>query len=207
MPNDTLTSAGKRDLVIQTGIQIIPYVGGSLCTIYFGTKQEKRFRRLESFYAELAEDLKQIKVAIPPIKQRDAPFLEAIMESLHDKVESEPTLEKRRFFKNYLINTLRHPESANFDERKYFLDALNDMTILECKILMLVSISTSLKIQEIQIPQTEKYAVIGSIGRLKSRGFVFSIQNDFQIGIDNSVHETAYISSFGQRFYSFCLEV
>lgn len=206
MPNDDLNIAEKRDLVIQAGIQIIPYVGGSLCTLYFGTKQEKRFKRLESFYAELAEDLKLIKGAIPPIEEHDAPLLEAIMESLHDKVESEPTLEKRRLFKNYLINTLQYPESANFDERKYFLDTLDDMTVLECEVLMLVSTSAPLEIREIRVHQTEQYAIIGSIGRLKSRGFVFSIQNNFEIGIDNSLHETAHISSFGQRFHSFCLE-
>jgi len=206
VPNDDLNIAEKRDLVIQAGIQIIPYVGGSLCTLYFGTKQEKRFKRLESFYAELAEDLKLIKGAIPPIEEHDAPLLEAIMESLHDKVESEPTLEKRRLFKNYLINTLQYPESANFDERKYFLDTLDDMTVLECEVLMLVSTSAPLEIREIRVHQTEQYAIIGSIGRLKSRGFVFSIQNNFEIGIDNSLHETAHISSFGQRFHSFCLE-
>ena len=121
MADGTLTGAEKRDLAIQTGMQLIPYVGGSLCTLYFGTKQEKRFKRIESFYTELAQELTQVKAALPPIEQQDAPALEAIMESLHDKVESEPTVEKRQFFKNYLKNTLRLPVSGNFDERKYFL--------------------------------------------------------------------------------------
>ena len=57
--DDDLKGAEKRDLAIQTGLQLIPYVGGSLCTLYFGTKQEKRFKRIESFYRELAEELSQ----------------------------------------------------------------------------------------------------------------------------------------------------
>lgn len=39
-----------KDIVIEAIIQTIPYVGGALSTLYFGHKQEKRFKRLETFY-------------------------------------------------------------------------------------------------------------------------------------------------------------
>ncbi|MDQ1119118.1 MULTISPECIES: hypothetical protein [Pseudoxanthomonas] len=208
MADDTLNGKEKRDLAIQTGIQLIPYVGGSLCTLYFGTKQEKRFKRIESFYTELAEELKQLKDAIPPIEQQDAPALEAIMESLHEKVETEPTNEKRQFFKNYLKHTLLQPVAGNFDERKYFLNALDEMSLLECELLAFVNGSARVQVGTLQKPGAEQYAIVGAIGRLKARGFLITSQNSFAIGggADNSLQEIAQVSPFGRRFHNFCLE-
>ena len=205
---DDLKGAEKRDLAIQAGLQLIPYVGGALCTLYFGTKQEKRFKRLESFYAELAEELKQVKGAIPPVEKQDAPALEAIMESLHDKVEAEPTAEKRQFFKNYLRHTLLHPVAGNVDERKYFLTALDEMSLLECELLAFINGSAQVQVGTLNKPGTEQYAIVGAIGRLKARGFLIAYQGSFAVGggADNSLQEIVQVSPFGKRFHNFCLE-
>ncbi|MBU0590060.1 MAG: hypothetical protein KJ852_05860 [Gammaproteobacteria bacterium] len=207
MADDGLKGAEKRDLTIQAGLQLIPYVGGSLCTLYFGTKQEKRFKRIESFYDELAAELRQVKDAIPPVEQQDAPALEAIMESLHDKVEAEPTAEKRQFFKNYLKHTLLQPVSGNFDERKFFLSALDEMSLLECELLALINSSGQLQVGAMQKPGIEQYAIVGAVGRIKARGFLIASQGLFAVGgADNSLHEIVQVSPFGSSFHNFCLE-
>lgn len=203
-----LTNADKRDLVIQAGMQLVPYVGGSLSSLYFGAKQEKRFKRLESFYQEIASEVEKMKGTISSIDKQDPVALEAIIESLHEKVEAEPTQEKREFFKNYFKNTLRNPIAGNFDERKYFLDSLGDMTLLECDLLAFVnSQPTPIQVGTIQKPGTDKYAIVGAIGRLKSRGFLTAAQGSFSVGggADNSLQEIVSISSFGKSFVSFCL--
>lgn len=203
-----LTSNDKRDLVIQAGMQLVPYVGGSLCSLYFGAKLEKRFKRLESFYQEIASDIEKIKDSISSVDRQDPVELEAIIESLHEKIEAEPTLEKKEFFKNYFKNTLKFPVAGNFDERKYFLDTLAEMTLLECELLAFINSQPgSLKVGDIQKPSTDKYAVVGAIGRLKSRGFLVATQDSFAIGggADNSLEEIVYVSSFGKSFIDFCL--
>ena len=203
-----LTSSDKRDLVIQAGMQLVPYVGGSLSSLYFGAKQEKRFKRLESFYQEVAAEIEKMKDSISSVDKQDPIALEAIIESLHEKVESEPTLEKREFFKNYFKNTLKFPVAGNFDERKYFLDALSEMTLLECELLVFIdSQPSSIEVGNIQKPSTDKYAVIGAVGRLKSRGFLVSTQGSFAVGggVDNSLQEIVSVSSFGKSFIAFCL--
>ena len=206
--NDSLNSTDKRDIVIQAGMQLIPYVGGSLCSLYYGVKQEKRFKRIESFYSELAQELSSLKQTIPPIEQQDAPALEAIMDSLHDKIEAEPTQAKRDLFKNYLKSTLRHPISGDFDERKFFLNSLDDMTLMECELLAFLNSSGPTQVGTIQKPGVEQYAVVGSIGRLKSRGFVLTTQLSFQVGggADNTLQEIAQVTPFGKHFHAFCLE-
>ena len=203
-----LTNSDKRDLVIQAGMQLVPYVGGSLSSLYFGAKQEKRFKRLESFYQEIASEMEKMKDSISSVDKQDPVALEAIIESLHEKVEAEPTLEKREFFKNYFKNTLKFPVAGNFDERKYFLDALSEMTLLECELLAFInSQPNSIQVGTIQKPGTDKYAVVGAIGRLKSRGFLTATQGSFAVGggADNSLQEIVSVSSFGKSFIAFCL--
>jgi len=203
-----LTNSDKRDLVIQAGMQLVPYVGGSLSSLYFGAKQEKRFKRLESFYEEIASEIGRMKDDISSIDKQDPIALEAIIESLHEKVEAEPTIEKREFFKNYFKNTLKYPVAGNFDERKYFLDALSEMTLLECAILAFVNSQASpIQVGNIQKSGTDKYAIVGAIGRLKSRGFLTATQGSFAVGggADNSLQEIVSVSSFGKSFINFCL--
>lgn len=37
------------DIAIDTGLQLIPGVGGAISSAYFGTKQAKQFKRIEKF--------------------------------------------------------------------------------------------------------------------------------------------------------------
>lgn len=46
----------NKEVILEALMQALPYVGGSLATLYFGHKQEKRFKRLEKFYEELKEE-------------------------------------------------------------------------------------------------------------------------------------------------------
>jgi len=207
--DEKLTGAEKRELVLQAGIQAIPYVGGSLATLYFGAKQERRFKRLESFYSELAGEISAISDQIASIEEQNAGALAAILEDLHEKVETEPTEEKRQFFKNYFKNTLRQPITTNFDKRKYYLDTLAEMTFLECEMLsLLCTQSGPTAVGGIQKPNTDQYAIVGAINRLKSYGFLMAFQGSFTIGggKDNVLQEQVQVSTFGKEFRDFCLE-
>jgi hypothetical protein len=204
-----LSNSDKRDLVIQAGMQLIPYIGEPLSTLYFGAKQEKRFKRLESFYQEVAAEIEKMKDTISSMNKQNPVELEAIIESLHEKIESEPTLKKRQFFKNYFKNTLKYPVAGNFDERKYFLDTLAEMSLLECDLLALINSQTkALQVGRLQKLGTDKYAIVGAIGRLKSRGFVTATQGSFAVGggADNSLQEIISVSSFGKAFIAFSLD-
>ena len=207
--SDKLKNSEIRDIVIQAGMELIPYIGGSMATVYFGTKQEKRFKRLETFYQELANEIEQIKEVIQPINKQNPIAFEALLESLHDKVEVEPTEEKRQFFRNYFKNTLKSPVIDNYDERKYFLDSLGDMSLLECEILAFIKIrQNETRVGVITKPGVEQYAIIGAIHQLKSRGFLVAMQGDFSIGHnnDNVLNEFLIISQFGRKFCTFCLD-
>lgn len=205
---DKITKKEQRDLVIQAGMQLVPYVGGSIASLYFGKKQEKRFKRLESFYQELAQEIKSMKDQIGTVDDQDPVLFEAVMDSLHEKVEEEPTIEKREFFKNYFKNTLKSPIGHNYDERKFFLDALADMSLLECEILAFIRTQPQrIQVGTINKPGIDQYAIVGAIGRLKSRGFLSATQGSFAVGGggDNTLREQVSITKFGNDFFDFCL--
>jgi hypothetical protein len=187
----------------------IPYVGGSLSAIYFGVKQERRFKRLESFYAQLANEVETMRDQVASVDQQNKVALEAILEELNEKVEVEPTEEKREFFKNYFKNTLRKPVTTDFDKRKYFLQTLSDMSLLECELLAFISVQPAIiSVGSIQKPGANQYAIVGAIGRLKSYGFLMSSQGSFAIGggQDNALQEQVQVSEFGKEFREFCLQ-
>ena len=79
--------SNRRDLFIQAGMQSIPYIGSQLATLIFGIKQERRLKRLETFFREFAEKVEDIKDRIAPLEAHDKEALAAIFEELTEKVE------------------------------------------------------------------------------------------------------------------------
>lgn len=75
-----------RDTIIEAVVQAIPYVGAPLATLYFGNKQEKRFRRLDKFYQELKEEMSKSPNVYKDITQHNPEELSAIIEELNENV-------------------------------------------------------------------------------------------------------------------------
>ncbi len=206
--DEHLSTPEKRDLVIQAGIQAIPYVGSTLATLYFGRKQELRFKRLETFYKEFTEEVSDLKERIASPEAHDREALAAIIEELNEKIEREPVQEKLEFLKAYLKNTLIHPVKCNYDERRFFLDTLASMSLLECELLCLLYKKAEMtRVKEIQKPGVDQYAIIGAISRLKTYGFLVSGQSSINIGggQDNILLEIVKVSDYGRHFCEFCL--
>ncbi len=216
-----MNAKDKFDLAIQAGLQLIPYgIGSAISNIYFGLKQERRFKRIERFYSEIAhelkslkdEDLNEIKIKIDLLSNYDKEAFAFILEDLNDKIEREFTSEKIVIFKRYLKNTLKDPVNGdNFDKRKFFLDSIASMTILECEILGYVYNKKGfIKVETIDKEGIDKYEILGAVNRLKSFGFImtyqfFYITPDDEKGAETGFSENIQISSLGREFCEFCL--
>lgn len=205
-----LTAKEKTLLGVQAAIQAIPYVGGSIATIYFGYKKEIRFKRLEAFYARFASEAEVFKDKIALIESHHKDKLIAIIEELNEKVEHETVKEKIDFLKNYFRSTLVNPiTDSNFDERQYFLNVLGSMTLLESEILKFLLNKNNIPTQiiDIKINDIDQYAIIGGVEKLKSYGFLESQTISVMIGTgqDNRLKEKVNLSDFGKKFYEFCI--
>lgn len=207
----TLTLKEKTQLGIQSIIQAIPYVGSSISTLYFGYKQEIKYKRLESYFKELTEEIEKIKNEIKPFKFQDREAFIFILENLSEKVEIEYDINKRKYFKNYFKSMLKEPiNKSNFNERRYFLDILGSMSILECEILKILIDKNNVftQIGDFKIKGVDLYVIIGAIEKLKSYGFLESRTTAFRIGTgqDNRLFAKVKLSEFGKNFFKFCIE-
>jgi len=197
-----------RETIIQSLVEAVPYVGGSLSTLYFGNKQKRQFARIQSFYEEIIIEVESIKDKIKNISDHNPDELSAIIEQLHEKIEQEPLLEKRVFYKNYFKNTLINPVNNNYDERKKFLDILANLSLLEAEMIRFLNQQIG-PIDSLSISKSgvETSITQGSIYNLKSWGLVNASLGSIALGgPSGGIHENIELSNFGKRFLNFCIE-
>lgn len=202
-----LNGREKFDLAVESGLQIIPYVGGALSTAYFGTKNEKRLKRIESFYKEFGERIEELEIKIPQIPEYKKEEIVEIIERLNEKIERESKDRKREYYKKYLANTLLNAERIDNDESVLFLDILEKITYLEIDMLNIVRSHSKARVGDIKATNIDKYAIVGAVGRLKSYGFLITETGNVTIGggVDNSLNEIISMSSYGEKFIRYCL--
>ena len=103
MEKEKVGAKDKLELVVNAGLQAIPYVGGPLATLYFGYKQEQRFQRVEKTLKEVADELQGIQ--IPSIDEHNKEELITLIDELTDKIEKEQLESKRILYKGFFIRT------------------------------------------------------------------------------------------------------
>lgn len=196
-------SSNRRELVIQAAIEAIPYVGGSLSTLYFGLKQEKRFERLESFYAEINKQIEGLKDCSLSVDGQNKDELVSLIEDLNEKVEQESRKQKITYLRNFLVTTLQNRLTNDFDERKHYLETLASMSLLECEVLaLLFNRNQPLQIRQINKPGISQYAVYGAISKIRSFGYLESRRGSFQMNgqQDEYLDDLVFLSDFGKQF-------
>lgn len=198
----------EKDILLEAVVQAIPYVGAPLATLYFGKKQEKRFRRLEKFYEELKEEMSKSHNVYKDISQHNPDELSAIIEELNEKVESEHLEFKCNLYKNYFKKTMIQPVDGNFDERKLFLDILSAVTPLQIEIIVFLAKKASVvPSNTISKQGVEQAVILGSVAQLKNYGLIESTVNSIVIDSSNgSINENITLSKFGIGFNNFCLQ-
>lgn len=194
--------------VLEAGMQLIPVVGGSLATFYFGEKQQREFNRLQAFYKELAEDVKNLQEK-PSLENQDEEKLAALIEKINNKVEKEVLREKVIYFKGFFKNILVYPVKADYDEKTFFLEAIDSMSLLEIDLLKVLSQQDAPPlVKDITKEGVEQYAVVGAVSRLRNFGFLELSSTTMTIGgeRDDRLTEKLKVSPFGKKFIAFCLD-
>ncbi|WP_152995547.1 MULTISPECIES: hypothetical protein [Exiguobacterium] len=205
-----MTGKQMFDVVLEAGLQLVPFAGGSLATLYFGSKQAKQFNRIEHFYKEFAEKVNALESEPTSLNEQQQEELTDLIDDVNEKVEREASEKKRKYLQNFLLHSLNTPTAQDFDTKKFFLDALGTCNELDLEIL--ASLSRNLPDQfmvvgSITKPGVEQYAIVGSIGRLKNLGFIYAITQGMTFGgnTDNSLSDAVTITPFGKQFVNYCL--
>ncbi|MBL4862773.1 MAG: hypothetical protein JKY09_07140 [Crocinitomicaceae bacterium] len=194
----------EKDTIIEAGLNAIPYVGGSLATLYYGSKNEKRFERLEKFYSDLKEEFEKRPNNTSNLLEHNPEDLENIISDLHDKVEKETSEEKMKYLRNFFISTIETPIRNDFDERKTFLDILNGMSVLECQLLNFLSKQKD-RIQIKNLTGANIYTLYGAVNKLISYGFLETRRGSFTMNgtQDENLDDLVFTSDYGNRFIDY----
>lgn len=206
--NEELSTTEKRDLVIQAGIEAIPYVGGPLSTLIFDGKQQLRLKRLEMFLDDLRLEVKAIENRIADIEEHDKEALSAIVEELTERVEHEQFSEKQEYFSIYFKNTLINPvNKTNYDERRFFLDTLGSISPLQIQILgILYKEDLWRDIRDIRIKGINTYMIAVAAIRLVSFGLLMSNGASGGYGdMREPINQAVKMTNCGRKFCEFCL--
>ena len=194
----------KRDTIIKAGINLIPYVGSSLATLYFDKKENNRFERLEQFYQEIKEELDENPIDNSNFDDHNKEQLENLIEDIHNKVELETRETKKRLLRNFFIETIKRPVLGDFDKRKTFLDILDRLSDLECQLLAFLSTHND-PIQIKNLTGTDIYILYSGVNKLISFGLLETRRGSYTMNgtQDENLDNLIFLSDYGKEFIEY----
>lgn len=208
MAEDKIGKKAGFEIALTSLAQLVPVVGPG-ASWWASYKQERTNRRIENVTQELAEELKRLKDEGVELSERAAASVATLVESTFDRVEAELNEEKIQFFKRFLKSTLNAPNPDDIDRKRMLLDELTSMSILECGIVAsLYKNPGFFPVGSFTGPfDIEIYTAVGTINRLKARGFIAARRGSFMMNgmQDEALSELVAISDYGRAFAKFCL--
>lgn len=205
MDENKISAKDKLELIVNAGLQAIPYIGGPLSTLYFGYKQEQRFQRVEQTLKEVASELQNCK--LPKIEEHNSEELMSLIDELTDRIEGERIELKRNLYKEYFKNILKTPTNGNYEERKLFLEVLSRITPLQIELFQFILKNPNVIDANISKPGIDISLIKSSILQLENYGLVIATLNSITLGGSQSgMPMNLLASEFGKRFNDFCLK-
>ena len=195
-------------LIVKSLIQAIPYVGGSISTLYFDNKDKKKFENLEDFYKNLSIEIEKVKTSISAMESHSQEELIALIEEINEKVENERIQQKKKYYQNLYVKSLIHPVKDCFVERKYFLDLISSLTTVHFDILsVLIHERRPTLVVEFQIPGIDINLLKGFAQQMENAGLVKSQLESMEFtNIGGSMENRFLITELGERFHYFCIQ-
>lgn len=202
MSDEKLSYKEYRDLTIEAGLGLVPYVGGSLQTLYFGAQNEKRFKRIESFYQQLS--LKVSELDSFELNYSDGDGLIGIIDRIHEEIEKARSHDKIIYFVNAYKNLLLYSKGKDsFDTEEYFIEILSEITNIDLKIL---SVLFRWRNGKGKIPTGYTAEItIGAVERLSNFGLVDIYLNRLVSGEPINRNSSFSITDLGITFCEYIL--
>lgn len=206
----------KKELIIEAGLNLIPYAGGALASVYTHNKDSKRFERIEEFYQNVQQQMQHMEQELIDrinIENHNPDLLANLIEKQNDVIETEYISTKKHFLQSFFINNLiMETSEMTYDKKVMYLDALESLNYSELEILsLLFKMNKPQPVSSIEFkdePSKDRYTIVGHVNRIRNYGFIEMFTGDqFTIGgQQDNIHESVIIiSDFGKEFVSFCL--
>lgn len=203
---EKLSFSERRDIALNAGISAIPYLGGALSALYFGAKQERRFKRIETFYTNLGDSVKDLKESLVDLDKLDKVKLAVIIEEINESIEMDFAEERLKYFQNCFINTITS-SNQNYEKQRFFISVLSKLTDLDIDILQtLYNAPKDHGLSYIDDTEEDAIEYNASLERLKSYGLLNSrLNGKLEANISWGKITLYTLSQFGKDFVNYCL--
>lgn len=202
-------------IALEGAVASIPTVGPALQTAYFGTKNEKRFKRIEQFYKKLSEDVKKLSSQITTADEINqySNEISQYMEKVNEIIEANSSFTKRSMLHNGFLNILKSPSEINWEQEQYFTSIVPQIDLTDIKLLLAtknldqnkwIQISNVVEFFEGTL---DKFYLTGLCERLTNLGLFEKRYGNINMGSDGTTIETYYrITILGKEFLTFTME-
>ncbi len=202
----------KKEMAIAASLSAIPYIGGSVASIYTSIKTNKEFERIDSFFEDISKTIQRFDERLTnALKENnhDDEYLGMLLENTIRKVEKEAREGKRNAFKCFFTNALISGVNPNtYDHANFYLESLDSLNNTDIQVLLLINKANDLVlISDINSnPPSDPYFILASINKIRSFGFIEVYTGELHVGAkDNALNERVKLSQLGKDFISFCL--
>lgn len=206
MDNEDLSPSNYLNLVIESAIGEIPVIGGVVSSLYFGAQNEKRFKRIESFYEDLNTKMKQIEHLIPQnVDSNSQDQLIGIIETIHSEIEKSKTKNKTIYFVNAYKNLLLSSNKSLLDTEELYVEILSSLTKIEIDLLALSFRNQSSVGRPTGVLDIDDNLAIGIMNRLSDFGLINKHLEQIVIGGGGAETYIYSISNLGITFCRYIL--
>lgn len=131
---------------LRTCLQLIPYgIGSALDSAVFGTADDLRLKRLESFLTSLAQDIRQVVERLGPDQRPHPPFeffrsdeFQYVFEGVLRRVNAEVAQAKLEALRGVLVSVIVHGERTPFEKQSSFLKTIDLLEPTHIRVLQLL---------------------------------------------------------------------
>jgi len=135
-------------------------------------ESSKRWKYFKQFVEETSLKFKKLDEKLDRKIDLDSEETRHLFSLTLDKVMREHREEKRKKFAEFFVKTTCMGEKITFDEKRFFLEVLDELNEFDLNLLKLIKENGKLKVQSLVNTELELGTHIVSISKLQSKGLI-----------------------------------
>lgn len=211
--SENLNTGEITSLTLEALVGSLPYVGPFLQTAYFGAKNEKRFKRIETFYTGLSQDMQRLESSMATAAEIAAVSdeLAEFMEATNNIIESQSSLAKRSMLHNAFLTILTSPTKIEWSETRFFMFTVPQIDMTDLRIMVNIRNLPAdhwATVETVeQYLQLDHFFTVGLLERLVNFGYLYKRLGNISMKASGTEIDTAFrITGLGSRFLDFTME-
>jgi hypothetical protein len=136
VPDETRTDLALD--AVSAAVSMVPWLGGPLSAVLSGASFGRRIDRVKEVVTTLAIQLQNFKSEASEQYVKTDEFHELFEKALRSAAE-ERNEDKRRIYRDFIVNAIRQPSQSPYDERVRILRVIEDLDLDHIRVLRAIA--------------------------------------------------------------------